>query len=208
MVVDDHPVVVDGLISALEKSGEFKVVGQARDGVEAVRTALQVQPDVIVMDVLMPNMDGIAACREIMSAIPATRVIMLTASTDEEGVIEAMAAGAMGYLQKVSGRDHLLDSIQGVNAGQLRVPAEVLLRTIADLRGDANYGGGASDFQTHTKRVGDTVGLLAGNLVCRNSRGSRSQDSDHSERDLWNSGEVGGVEQPGAGDLVDAERTA
>ena len=99
---------------------------------------MQVQPDVIVMDVLMPNMDGIAACREIMSAIPATRVIMLTASTDEEGVIEAMAAGAMGYLQKVSGRDHLLDSIQGVVAGQLRVPAEVLLRTIADLRGDAN----------------------------------------------------------------------
>ena len=110
LLADDHSIVLEGLQVMLERSGEFEVVGQARDGEEAVRAAAELSPDVIVMDVMMPNKDGVEACREIMESAPDTRVIMLTASTEEDAVIEAVAAGATGYLQKVSGMDRLLDT--------------------------------------------------------------------------------------------------
>ena len=102
MVVDDHPIMRNGLRDTLEASGRFEVVGLAEDGEEAVRTVEELKPDVIVMDVLMPGKDGIDACREIMELLPDTRVMMLTASTEEDAVIEAVAAGARGYLQKYS----------------------------------------------------------------------------------------------------------
>ena len=85
MVVDDHPVVRSGLREMLEASGRFEVVGQAGDGEEAVRTAPELNPQAIVMDVIMPNKNGIDACREIMELLPETRVMMLTASTEEDG---------------------------------------------------------------------------------------------------------------------------
>ena len=102
MVVDDHPMMRNGLRDTLEASGRFEVVGQAEDGEEAVRTVVGLEPEVIVMDVIMPNMDGINACREIKELLPETRVLMLTASSEEDAVIEAVAAGATGYLQKYS----------------------------------------------------------------------------------------------------------
>ena len=77
---------------------DFEVVGQASDGDEAVRMAGRVEPDVIVMDVMMPGKDGVDACREIMEALPDTQVLMLTASSTEDAVVEAIAAGATGYL--------------------------------------------------------------------------------------------------------------
>ena len=140
MLVDDHPIVVDGLRNVLENSGEFEVVGQARNGDEAVIVAAQVLPDVIVMDVLMPNKDGVEACREIIESLPGTRVIMLTASTDEDAVIEAMSAGATGYLQKVAGKDRLLATIRDVAAGELRVPTDIVMRTIGKMRDSAVWG--------------------------------------------------------------------
>ena len=102
LLIDDHSVMRDGLRLVLEGSGEFEVVGQARDGEEAVRAAADLSTDVVMMDVLMPNKDGVEACREIMESAPDTRVIMLTASSEEDAVIDAVAAGATGYLQKVS----------------------------------------------------------------------------------------------------------
>ena len=140
MLVDDHPIVVDGLRNVLENSGEFEVVGQARNGDEAVIVAAQVLPDVIVMDVLMPNKDGVEACREIIESLPGTRVIMLTTSTDEDAVIEAMSAGATGYLQKVAGKDRLLATIRDVAAGELRVPTDIVMRTIGKMRDGAEWG--------------------------------------------------------------------
>ena len=112
MVVDDHPIMRNGLRDALEGVGDFEVVGLAGDGVEAVITAQNVQPDVIVMDVMMPNKDGVDACREIMELLPDTKVLMLTASTEEDAVVEAVAAGATGYLQKYSGPDELADAVR------------------------------------------------------------------------------------------------
>ena len=79
LLADDHSIVREGLEFMLERSGEFEVVGQARDGVEAVEAASELSPDVIVTDVVMAKKDGVEACREIMESLPDTRVIMLTA---------------------------------------------------------------------------------------------------------------------------------
>ena len=135
MVVDDHSITRDGLQVLLEQAGEFEVIGQAGDGVEAVRIAPKLNPDVIIMDVMMPKKDGVDACREVMEALPDTKVLILTAATNEDAVIEAVAAGATGYLQKFSGRDHLLATIQDVAAGELRVPASVVRRVFSGIRG-------------------------------------------------------------------------
>ena len=122
MVVDDHPVMRSGLTEVLEASGRLEVVGEAGDGEEAVGTAGELKPQVIVMDVIMPRKDGVDACREIMELLPDTRVMMLTASTEEDAVIEAIAAGATGYLQKYSRPEELVDAVVDVAEGRLRIP--------------------------------------------------------------------------------------
>ena len=137
LLVDDHSIMREGLQMMLEQSEEFEVVGQARDGLEAVKAASALAPDIIVMDVMMPNKDGVEACREIMESAPDTKVVMLTASTEEDAIIEAVAAGATGYLQKVSGMDRLLSTLKVVAAGEMRLPAEVVRRVFAAIRGGA-----------------------------------------------------------------------
>ena len=104
---------------------------------EAVRVAPELNPDVIIMDVMMPKKDGVEACREVMETLPNTKVLILTASTNEDAVIEAVAAGATGYLQKFSGRDRLLATIRDVAQGELRVPVSVVRRVFAGIRGYA-----------------------------------------------------------------------
>ena len=131
MIVDDHSILRVGLAQVLEQSGEFEVVGQAADGEEAVRVAAEVYPEVVVMDVMMPKKDGVEACREIMEAAPETRVVMLTASTEENAVVEAVAAGATGYLQKETDRERLLSAVRDVASGKLRVPVGVVRRVFA-----------------------------------------------------------------------------
>ena len=137
LLADDHAVMREGLQAMLEQSEEFEVVGQARDGVEAVRVASELSPDVVVMDVMMPKKDGVEACREIMEVLPDTRVIMLTASTEADAVIEAVAAGASGYLQKVAGMDQLVDMVRGAAAAEMRLPTEVVRRVFARIRSGA-----------------------------------------------------------------------
>ena len=134
MIVDDHLIVRMGLKQILEQTEEFEVVGEAVDGEAAVRVAAEVSPDVVVMDVMMPVKDGVEACREIMEISPETRVVMLTASTEENAVVEALAAGATGYLQKETGLDRLLQTMRDVGMGELRVPADAVSRVLAGLR--------------------------------------------------------------------------
>ena len=142
MVVDDHSIVRVGLKQVLEQSGEFEVVGQAADGLEAVKVAAEVLPQLIVMDVIMPDKGGVEACREIMDAAPETRVVMLTASTEEDAVVEAVAAGATGYLQKEAGREVLLAALRGVASGELHLPVAVVRRVFGGIR-DAEAGDAA-----------------------------------------------------------------
>ena len=137
MIVDHHSIVRVGLKQVLEQTGEFEVVGQATNGEEAVRLVSEVLPDVVVMDVMMPKMDGVAACREIMEVAPETRVIMFTASTEDDAVVDAVSAGATGYVRKETGLGQLLTTVRDVARGEFRVPADVVQRVFASVSAGA-----------------------------------------------------------------------
>ena len=134
MLVDDHPVVRRGLGDLLAETGNIKVVGLAADGAEAVTQAEETRPDVIIMDVMMPNKDGVQACREIIDLLPETKVLILTASREEDAVIEAVAAGATGFLQKTSGSDELVDAVREVAKGRFVIPDSAVKRVFRQIR--------------------------------------------------------------------------
>ena len=134
MVVDDHPIMRHALQDVLEASGRFEVVGQAGDGEEAVRTVEEMVPEVIIMDVMMPNKDGIDACREIIELLPDTQILILTASTEMDAMIEAVAAGATGYLQKYSQPEELVQAVLDVAEGRLRMPDEAVWKVFSMIR--------------------------------------------------------------------------
>ena len=134
MLVDDHEIMRDGLREVLQRSGAFEVVGEAGDGESAVRVAQSVKPDVVIMDVMMPLKSGIDACREIVEILPDTRVLILTAASEEDAVMEALTAGAVGYLQKYSGKEDLLLTVRDVAVGEYRIPADALKRVFSGIR--------------------------------------------------------------------------
>ncbi len=142
MLVDDHSIMRDLLRDALEATGEFRVVAQAADGQEALRVAAEAVPDVIVMDVIMPVMDGIEACREITELLPDTRVLMLTASNEQDAIVRSIAAGATGYLQKYSGKEQLLTTLREVAEGEFRIPGNAARRLARAVRGPLGDGAG------------------------------------------------------------------
>ena len=163
MVVDDHPIMRNGLRDALGDEPDFEIVGLAADGVEAVEIAHRVEPDVIVMDVMMPEKDGVDACREIMEVLPDTRVLMLTASSTEDAVVEAVAAGATGYLQKHSGPDELAVAIRDVAQGRLRIPEQSIRRIFAVIRGHGLLTGRGA-LQRMTDREREILRMFAGGM--------------------------------------------
>lgn len=134
MLVDDHSIIRDLLRDALENTGEFQVVAQVADGQEAVRVVQEAAPDVIVMDVIMPVMDGIEACRAITELLPDTRVLMLTASNEQDAIVRSIAAGATGYLQKYSGKEQLLTTLREVAEGEFRIPGDAARRLARAVR--------------------------------------------------------------------------
>ena len=134
LLVDDHEIMRDGLREVLERSGNFEVVGEAGDGETAVRVAQSVKPDVVIMDVMMPVKNGIDACRDITETLPDTRVLILTAASEEDAVMEALTAGAVGYLQKYSGKGDLLRTVRDVAKGDYRIPADAIRRAFSGIR--------------------------------------------------------------------------
>ena len=134
MLVDDHPIMLTGLRQVLEASGGLEVVAQATDGIEAVARAEETKPDVIVMDVMMPKKDGVDACRDILDLLPEAKVLILTASSEDDAVVEAVAAGATGFVKKYSGGEDLVDAVRHVAGGQLAIPDEAVLRVFKLIR--------------------------------------------------------------------------
>ena len=111
LVVDDHEVVREGLVSLLDRRPGFQVVAQAGSVAEALAEARRHRPDLVIMDVRLPDGSGIEACREIRSEMPATRVVMLTSYPDEEAVLSAIVAGASGYPLKQGGARNLVAAL-------------------------------------------------------------------------------------------------
>ena len=142
MIVDDHPITRRGLREVLEDAGGFEIVGQAEDGDEAVAVAQTARPDVIVMDVIMPKKDGVDACRDILELMPETKVLILTASTEDDAVIEAIAAGATGFVQKYTGGDELVDAIRQAAEGRLAFREDMVKRAFDLIRRGAHIASG------------------------------------------------------------------
>jgi NarL family two-component system response regulator LiaR len=130
LIVDDHAVVREGLRTYLDLSEEIEVVGEARNGREAIERAKALRPDVVLMDLLMPEMDGIAATRGVKDASPSTNVIVLTSFTDDEHVMPALRAGATGYLLKDVSAADLVRAIEGANQGQAQLHPDVQRRLL------------------------------------------------------------------------------
>lgn len=117
LIVDDHEVVRLGLRALLGGRPEFEIVGEARSVAEAVNTAASASPDVVIMDVRLPDGSGVEACREIKAARPQTQVVMLTSYADEEAVEASVIAGAAGYVLKGGGAQDLIRAIQAAASG-------------------------------------------------------------------------------------------
>ena len=118
MIADDHTMLRKGLTSFLETFDDFELVGQAANGVEAVRLCGEIQPDVLLMDLIMPEMDGVAATRAILEAQPNIQIIALTSFAEEELVHRALEAGASGYILKNVSREELAQTIRDAHAGK------------------------------------------------------------------------------------------
>lgn len=117
LIADDHPLFRDGIVSLLEAAG-MEVVGQAGNGREALQVARQTRPDVVLMDVHMPEVDGIEATRALKAELPDIDVVMLTASSEDEHLVSALQAGAQGYLLKNMTSDEFLSMLQGLGRGE------------------------------------------------------------------------------------------
>jgi two-component system, NarL family, response regulator len=125
LVVDDHPVVRQGLVAMLEEVPDLLVVGQAGNGREALAVCRQQQPDVTLMDLRMPELDGVAAITAICAEFPAARIIVLTTYDGDEDIYQGLRAGAKGYLLKDAEPEELLSAIRAVYKGQKHIPPHV-----------------------------------------------------------------------------------
>ncbi len=137
LLVDDHELVRMGLRTLLSGAGGFVVAGEAGSVAEAVAAARMYRPDVVLMDVRLPDGSGVEACREIRSALPNVRVLMLTSYADEDAVFSAIVAGAAGYLLKQARADALLDAVRIVGRGGSLLDPAVAQKVLERIRASA-----------------------------------------------------------------------
>jgi NarL family two-component system response regulator LiaR len=124
MIVDDQPMVRSGLSAFLSVADDFELVGEAENGIQALKMCADAQPDVVLMDLMMPGMDGVAATRAILERFPDVRVIALTSFPQDQLVQEVLQAGALSYLLKNVGIDELARAIRAARAGQSTLAPE------------------------------------------------------------------------------------
>lgn len=133
LIADDHLVVREGLRAILEAAPDLTLVGEAADGLEAVRLAGELSPDVVLMDLRMPGMDGIEAIRQIKARYPAVEIVILTTYDDDEYIVRGLRAGARGYLLKDTSRKVLFETIRAAARGESLLPAAVVEKVVAHL---------------------------------------------------------------------------
>lgn len=133
LIADDHTLMRQGLRQLCEGLGGFVVVAEARNGAQAVVAARTVQPDVILMDIVMPGVDGVEAIRQIVSETPAARIIALTMYRQEQYMLDAIRAGARGYLLKTVEADDLIAAIEAVYRGEYLIDPIIAARVLSEL---------------------------------------------------------------------------
>lgn len=157
VVADDHPIVREGLRAFLELQEDMQVVGEAVDGEDAVRKTLELLPDIVLMDLAMPGVDGIEATRRIKAASPATKVIALTSFTDDDMVFPAVKAGASGYLLKDMDPKDLAAAIRTVSNGEALLHPAVAAKLMKEMA----EGGSETIEHTLTKREVEVLQAIA-----------------------------------------------
>jgi NarL family two-component system response regulator LiaR len=133
LVVDDHELVRKGLCSLLDATPDLEVIGEGSHGIDAVQYARNLQPDVILLDLLMPKKGGVDAIQEIMQENPAARILVLTSFTDDDLVYAAIKAGALGYLLKDASPTELIEAIQAVYRGEPSLSPSIALKLVREL---------------------------------------------------------------------------
>ena len=137
LVVDDHTVVRKGLCSLLTSKYDIEVVGEAADGVEAVDNARDLQPDVILMDLMMPRKDGLEAVLEIKGDNPDARILILTSFSEDVQIVAAIKAGAVGYVMKDASPDELVHAIHSAYMGKLSLSVDMLQLVMSEAEGES-----------------------------------------------------------------------
>ena len=158
LLVDDHEIVRIGLTTLLNR--HFEVVGEASSGEEGVRLALALKPDVIVMDIRMPGIGGIEACRRIIAAWPTAKIIVLTSYAEDELLYEAIDAGAVGYVLKRIGSDELVKAIEVIGRGESLLDSALTANVFARLK-DSNRRSTAAAFRCLTDQETRILALIA-----------------------------------------------
>lgn len=145
LIADDHMVVRDGLAAMLATQPDMVVVGEAADGAQAVELAARLAPTVILMDLVMPGKDGLAAIHEIRLANPNSRILVLTSFADDERVFAAIKAGALGYLLKDATREQLVQAVRDVAQGRANLHPAIALKVMRELNGENRFADAQDD---------------------------------------------------------------
>jgi NarL family two-component system response regulator LiaR len=159
LIVDDHPMMREALQTALADETDMQVIGEASNGMEGVKLAAELSPDLIIMDLLMPGMNGLEAITEICAANPQARILVSTSLEDEEKVFAAVQAGALGYFPKTAPRTYLLEAIRKVADGVPYLPAGIAVKLFSGIRKMKVRGRSAID-EPLTSRQEEILALL------------------------------------------------
>ena len=161
LVAEDHPLFRKGMVSLLSSVPEFEVVGEAATGEEAVVRAAQLQPDVILMDLQMPQVNGIEATRRILQESPSVRILVVTLFEDEDSVFMALRAGARGYVLKDADEEEVVHAIRAVGRGEAIFSPAVASRVLAYFAASPPGGAPPQAFPTLTEREREILNLIA-----------------------------------------------
>jgi two-component system NarL family response regulator len=165
LVVDDHTLFRKGLVSLLQREKDFQIVAEAQNGAEAIKKAAQTKPDLVLMDIHMPETDGIEATRRIRESFPATRVVILTVSEEEKDLFEAIKCGAHGYLLKKLEPDELCTLLRGVFEGEAPISRATASKILTEYAMQARRKSATEMEEELSAREKDVLQLLASGLT-------------------------------------------
>jgi DNA-binding NarL/FixJ family response regulator len=161
LLVEDHKIMRDGLRALLDRTGEFTVIGDAENGIDAIQICTETSPDVVLMDIGLPGLNGVDATVELMRHCPATKVVMLSMHDDEESVVSSIRAGARGYVVKRASSEDLMDALRTVARGGSYLSPHVSERLLSRIRrGDAETVGRHPLLAQLTPREYQVLGLI------------------------------------------------
>ncbi len=163
LIVDDHAVVREGLRTFLELQDGIEIAGEAADGHEAVTRAVALEPDVILMDLMMPRGDGVTAMRALRARVPRSRVIVLTSFSDEQRLMPALEAGAHGYLLKDAEPSELARAVRAAHAGEAVIDPTVAQRLLSTLAGPRPAAAGGKSLTPREREVLEWIAVGASN---------------------------------------------